>query len=79
MGLKMVGLADIVRTHAAERPQAAALVHEGRTTTYGELDRAAAAYAGAGPIAEIGSASHPARTDSGKPTSFRVTSRPGCC
>jgi long-chain acyl-CoA synthetase len=41
MGIKMVGLADIARAHAAERPQAAALVHEGRTTTYGALDRAA--------------------------------------
>lgn len=37
MGMQMIGLADIVRTHAAERPEATALVHEGRRTAYGRL------------------------------------------
>ncbi|MCA0301413.1 MAG: fatty acid--CoA ligase [Proteobacteria bacterium] len=37
----ITSLADIVRRHAAERPDAPALVHAGRTTSYGALDRAA--------------------------------------
>ncbi len=41
MGMQMVGLGDIVRTHAAGQSEAVALVHEGRPTTYGELNRAA--------------------------------------
>jgi long-chain acyl-CoA synthetase len=41
MGIEITGLADIVRVHAAERPDAAAIVYEGRTTTYAGLDRAA--------------------------------------
>ncbi|MDI1287196.1 MAG: fatty acid--CoA ligase [Reyranella sp.] len=40
MDFEMAGLADIVRTHAARRPDAAAIVYEGRTTTYAGLDRA---------------------------------------
>ena len=43
MSIEIAGLADIVRQHAAERPDAAALVHAGRTTSYAELDRARAA------------------------------------
>jgi long-chain acyl-CoA synthetase len=41
MGTQMVGLGDIVRTHAAQRGKAVALVHQGQRTTYSELDRAA--------------------------------------
>src|SRR5215218_3237265 len=41
MSIKITSLADIVRRHAAERPQTAALVHNGRTTSYPELDQAA--------------------------------------
>jgi len=41
MGIEITGLADIVRAHATERPDAAAIVYEGRTTRYGALDRAA--------------------------------------
>lgn len=41
MAIQIAGLADIVRIHAAERPDLAAIVHEGRTTTYAALDRAA--------------------------------------
>ena len=41
MDFEMAGLGDIVRIHAARRPDAAAIVHEGRTTTYADLDRAA--------------------------------------
>ena len=41
MGIEIAGLADIVRIHAGERPDAAAIVHEGRTTSYAGLDRAA--------------------------------------
>ena len=33
MDFEMTGLADIVRNHAAVRPDAAAIVHDGRTTT----------------------------------------------
>ena len=40
MRIEMTGLADIVRQHASQRPDAAAIVHAGRTTTYGALDRA---------------------------------------
>ena len=40
MSIEMVGLADITRVHAAQRPDVAALVYEGRTTTYGALDNA---------------------------------------
>ena len=41
MDFEMTGLADIVRNHAAVRPDAAAIVHDGRTTTYARLDQAA--------------------------------------
>jgi long-chain acyl-CoA synthetase len=41
MAIEITGLADIVRVHASERPDAAAIVYEGRTTRYGALDRAA--------------------------------------
>src|SRR4051812_33230681 len=34
----MESLADIVRGHAKDRPEVAALVHGDRTTTYGQLD-----------------------------------------
>jgi acyl-CoA synthetase (AMP-forming)/AMP-acid ligase II len=40
-GIQIAGLADIVRQHAARRPDTPALVYAGRTTTYGALDRAA--------------------------------------
>jgi len=39
MSIEMTGLADIVRQHASQRPDTAAIVHAGRTTTYAELDR----------------------------------------
>jgi long-chain acyl-CoA synthetase len=51
MSIEMAGLADIVRQHAAARPDTAALVHAGRTTSYAELDRAASRVA-SGLIAE---------------------------
>ncbi len=41
MAIEITGLADIVRVHAMERPDAAAIVYERRTTTYTGLDRAA--------------------------------------
>ena len=41
MDFEMAGLADIVRLHAARRPDATAIVYEGRKTTYAELDRGA--------------------------------------
>jgi acyl-CoA synthetase (AMP-forming)/AMP-acid ligase II len=41
MAIEIVALGDIVRRHAAERPEAAAIVFEGRTTSYAALDRAA--------------------------------------
>jgi len=59
MSSEMAGLADIVRQHAAERPDTAALVHAGRTTSYAELDRAASRVAngliaeGIGPQARV--------------------------
>ena len=40
MSIEMTGLADIVRQHASQRPDAAAIVHAGRTTSYAMLDRA---------------------------------------
>lgn len=51
MGIEIAGLADITRRHAAERPDAPAIVHAGRTTTYAALDRAASRVAN-GLIAE---------------------------
>lgn len=36
--MTITSLADIVRTHARERPDAPALLFEGRTVTFGELD-----------------------------------------
>lgn len=39
MNPKIVGLADIVRIQGRERPDATAIVYDGRPTTYGELDR----------------------------------------
>src|SRR5258708_28650842 len=41
MDIRTGGWAGTVRQHAMERPDAAAIVHAGRTTTYAELDRAA--------------------------------------
>ncbi|MBM3651255.1 MAG: AMP-binding protein, partial [Alphaproteobacteria bacterium] len=41
MSIEIAGLADIVRRHAEQRPDAPALVHAGRTTSYAALDRAA--------------------------------------
>ena len=41
MGIESAGLGDIVRRHAAERPNTAAIVHRGHITTYAALDRAA--------------------------------------
>ncbi|MFM8536239.1 MAG: AMP-binding protein, partial [Acidimicrobiia bacterium] len=41
MTMKIAGLADIARNHARERPEAVAIVYQGRQTTYGALDRAA--------------------------------------
>src|SRR5690348_17697709 len=41
MGMQMLGLGDIVRTHATQRANAVALVYQGRQTTYSQLDRAA--------------------------------------
>jgi long-chain acyl-CoA synthetase len=51
MSTEMKSLADIVRRHAADRPDAPALVHAGRRTSYAELDRAASRVAN-GLIAE---------------------------
>ncbi|ODT98713.1 MAG: acyl-CoA synthetase [Rhodospirillales bacterium SCN 65-16] len=51
MSIEMVGLADITRAHAAQQPDVAALVYEGRTTTYGTLDKASSCVAN-GLIAE---------------------------
>jgi long-chain acyl-CoA synthetase len=51
MDIETEGLASIVRHHAAERPDAAAIVHAGRATTYAELDRASSRVAN-GLIAE---------------------------
>src|SRR4029453_6795133 len=51
MSIKITSLADIVRRHAADRPDAAALVHSGTRTTYAQLDRAASRVAN-GLIAE---------------------------
>lgn len=47
MSIKMVGLADIVRVHAKERPDAPALVYQGRATTYDALDRSSSRVANA--------------------------------
>jgi acyl-CoA synthetase (AMP-forming)/AMP-acid ligase II len=41
MAIAISSLADIVRIHARERPHAAAIVYEERTTTYAALDKAA--------------------------------------
>ena len=59
----VTSLADIVRRHAAERPEAPALVHAGRTTSYGALDRAASRVAN-GLVAEgLGRGSRVAHLD----------------
>ena len=47
MSVEIVSLADMVRRHARERPQAVALVHAGRSTRYGALDGAASRVANA--------------------------------
>ena len=39
-GMTITSIADIVRTHGRERPDAPALEFEGRTITFGELDAA---------------------------------------
>ena len=47
MNIEITALADITRRHASARPHAAALVYQGRTTTYDALDRAASRVANA--------------------------------
>ena len=47
MAIEIAGLADIVRIHGRQQPDTAAIVHDGRTTTYAELDRAASQVANA--------------------------------
>jgi len=47
MAIEIAGLADIVRTHGRQQPDVAAIVYEGRITTYGALDRAASRVANA--------------------------------
>jgi long-chain acyl-CoA synthetase len=47
MAIQIANLADIVRIHVARQPAAAAVVYEGRTTTYRALDRAASQVANA--------------------------------
>ena len=47
MAIAIAGLADIVRVHGRQQPDVAAIVYAGRTTTYGELDRAASRVANA--------------------------------
>src|SRR5437868_12745150 len=47
MAIEISSLADIVRVHGAERPDAAAIVYDGRTTSYGALDRASSQVANA--------------------------------
>lgn len=42
MSIEIAGLADIAREHARQRPDTAAIVHRGRTTSYADLDQAAA-------------------------------------
>ena len=41
MAIEIASLADIVRIHGRQQPDVAALVYEGRITTYGALDQAA--------------------------------------
>jgi acyl-CoA synthetase (AMP-forming)/AMP-acid ligase II len=47
MAIEIAGLADIVRIHGRRQPDVAALVQDGRTTTYAALDRAASRVANA--------------------------------
>ena len=47
MAIEIAGLADIVRAHGRRQPDVAAIVYEGRITTYGALDRAASRVANA--------------------------------
>ena len=47
MAIESAGLADIVRRHGAQQPDAPAIVYEGRKTTYAHLDRAASQVANA--------------------------------
>jgi long-chain acyl-CoA synthetase len=47
MTTEIACLADIVRVHGARRPDTAAIVYDGRTTSYGALDRASSRAANA--------------------------------
>ena len=47
MAIEIAGLADIVRAHGRRQPDVAAIVYEGRITTYGALDQAASRVANA--------------------------------
>ena len=47
MAIEIAGLADIVRIHGARQPDTAAIVYEGRVTSYAALDRAASRVANA--------------------------------
>src|SRR5690348_4650324 len=47
MTIQIASLADIVRIHASERPEAAAIVYEGRKTSYAALNRGASQVANA--------------------------------
>src|SRR5215212_6822587 len=47
MAIEIAGLADIVRIHGARQSASPAIAYEGRTTSYGALDRAASQVANA--------------------------------
>ncbi|MGE5150347.1 MAG: AMP-binding protein [Rhodospirillaceae bacterium] len=47
MPIAIAGLADVLRIHGRQQPDVAAIVHDGRTTTDAELDRAASRVANA--------------------------------
>jgi long-chain acyl-CoA synthetase len=47
MTVEIACLADMVRLHGAGQPDTAAIVHDGRTTSYGALDRASSRVANA--------------------------------
>jgi long-chain acyl-CoA synthetase len=71
--MSISSIAGIIRTHGAERPDHAALEFDGRTTTFGELDKRSSQAAQALKAAGVGDQDRVAFIDKNGPEYFEVT------
>ena len=71
--MAITSIADIIRTHGRERPDAPALEYEGRTLTFGDLDTRSSRLADALAAAGVGAEDRVAFLDKNGPEYFEVT------